>query len=117
MEGITTGPTGTDPNNLNARSNLITVGTGQPPSLQTPLVPAQAPAIVQRNTVADALKEAAIRATTPGRPGDVFQPFGQTPGGGFQVGGAHHHSGRWRDSRGDRVCAAAPPRRRRASRR
>lgn len=87
MSGITTGPTGTDPTNLNTRSALITVATGQPPSLQTPLVPGQAPAIVQRNTVADALKEAAIRATTPGRPGDVFQPFGQTPGGGFQVGG------------------------------
>jgi hypothetical protein len=87
MEGIGIGPTGTDQTNLNNRSALITVATGQPPSLQTPLVPEQAPAIVQRNTVADALKEAAIRATTPGRPGDVFQPFGQTPAGGFQVGG------------------------------
>ena len=87
MSGITTGPTGTDPNNLNNRSALITVATGQPPSLQTPLVPAQAPAIVQRNTVADATKEAAIRATTPGRPGDVYPTFGQTPNGGFQVGG------------------------------
>ena len=87
MEGIITGPTGTDPNNLNTRSNLITVATGQPPALNTPLVPGQAPAIVQRNTVADALKEAAIRATTPGRPGDVFRPFGQTAAGGFQVGG------------------------------
>lgn len=87
MEGIITGPTGADQANLNTRSNLITVATGQPPSLQTPLVPAQAPAIVQRNTVADALKEAAIRATTPGRPGDVFRPFGQTAAGGFQVGG------------------------------
>ena len=87
MEGITTGPMGTDPTNLNNRSNLITVATGQPPSLQTPLVPAQAPAIVQRNTVADAIKEAAIRATTPGRPGDVYRPFGQTAAGGFQVGG------------------------------
>jgi hypothetical protein len=87
MEGIITGPTGTDPNNLNARSNLITVATGQPPALNTPLVPGQAPAIVQRNTVADALKEAAIRATTPGRPGDVYRPFGQTAAGGFQVGG------------------------------
>jgi hypothetical protein len=87
MEGITTGPMSTDPTNLNNRSNLITVATGQPPSLQTPLVPAQAPAIVQRNTVADAIKEAAIRATTPGRPGDVYRPFGQTPAGGFQVGG------------------------------
>lgn len=87
MEGITTGPTGADQANLNNRSNLITVATGQPPSLQTPLVPAQAPAIVQRNTVADALKEAAIRATTPGRPGDVFRSFGQTANGGFQVGG------------------------------
>lgn len=87
MEGITTGPTGTDPTNLNNRSALITVATGQPPSLQTPLVPGQAPAIVQRNTVADATKEAAIRATTPGRPGDVYRPFGQTAAGGFQVGG------------------------------
>jgi hypothetical protein len=87
MEGITTGPMGADPNNLNTRSNLITVATGQPPSLQTPLVPAQAPAIVQRNLVADAVKEAAIRATTPGRPGDVYRPFGQTAAGGFQVGG------------------------------
>jgi hypothetical protein len=87
MSGITTGPTGTDPTNLNNRSALITVATGQPPSLQTPLVPAQAPAIVQRNTVADATKEAAIRATTPGRPGDVYPTFGQTANGGFQVGG------------------------------
>jgi hypothetical protein len=87
MEGITTGPTGADPNNLNTRSNLITVATGQPPALNTPLVPAQAPAIVQRNLVADAVKEAAIRATTPGRPGDVYRPFGQTAAGGFQVGG------------------------------
>lgn len=87
MEGITTSPTGTDQANLNNRSNLITVATGQPPSLQTPLVPGQAPAIVLRNTVADATKEAAIRATTPGRPGDVYPTFGQTPNGGFQVGG------------------------------
>lgn len=87
MEAINTLPTGTDQANLNARSNAITVATGQPPSLQTPLVPEQAPAIVQRNTVADAIKESAIRATTPGRPGDVFRPFGQTPAGGFQVGG------------------------------
>jgi hypothetical protein len=86
MNGIMTGPMGADPANLNNRSNLITVATGQPPSLQTPLVPAQAPAIVQRNTVADALKEAMIRATTPGRPSDVYRPFGLTPGGGIQVG-------------------------------
>ena len=108
MEGITTGATGTDPNNLNTRSNLITVATGQPPALNTPLVPAQAPAIVQRNTVADALKEAAIRATTPGRPGDVFRPFGQTAAGGFQVGGQIIIPGPG-ETAGATVSAPAPP--------
>jgi hypothetical protein len=107
MESINTLPTGTDQTNLNNRSAAITVATGQPPSLQTPLVPGQAQSIVNRNTVADATKEAAIRATTPGRPGDVFRPFGQTAAGGFQVGGRIIIPGPG-EKAGDVVPQAAP---------